>query len=476
MPPRRSRHTVSENDENRSSSTSSASSRLGAVKSATVSDSAALPGRRAGGLAGLARKRAALGDVTNKEKEPGAAHGQPRKVLTTVVNKGENATGPGMQLKSGTQVRSLRSNTSTLLPAPSTLQPQAVHGVAGIRKKRASPKDSSSSSFDKLEEPRKRAKNNASLLDTTLNTLDSNSAITAVAKDPLSTISTTVQDWDDLDAEDANDTVMCSEYVSDIFDYMKAIEKHTMADENYMESQPHLAWRMRGILSDWLIEVHTKFRLLPETLFLAVNIIDRFLSIRVVEVAKLQLVGITAMFIASKYEEVISPSIQNFSYVADRGYDEDQILRAERYILSSLGFNLSYPNPMNYLRRISKADRYDTTVRTFAKYLVEISIVDHAFLKYSPSLLSAAAMYFARMVTNKGKWDANLVHYSLGYTEADLKPVAALMADYILRPCKHEAFFNKYAAKKFFKASIYIKQWCVDQSEYLRSLNDAAHN
>lgn len=161
---------------------------------------------------------------------------------------------------------------------------------------------------------------------------------------------------------------------------------------------------MRGILVDWLVEVHCKFRLMPETLFLAVNIIDRFLSLRVVSLVKLQLVGITAMFIAAKYEEVMAPSIHNFIYMADGGYTDEEILKAERYILQVLEFRLSYPNPLNFLRRNSKADTYDIQARTVAKYLMEIPLVDHRFLACPPSHIAAAALYLARQMLNRGVW------------------------------------------------------------------------
>lgn len=141
-----------------------------------------------------------------------------------------------------------------------------------------------------------------------------------------------VQDWDDLDAEDAEDPLMVSEYVVEIFNYLREQELATLPTPDYMERQKDLHWKMRGILVDWLVEVHQKFRLLPETLFLAVNIIDRFLSLRVCSLPKLQLVGITALFIASKYEEVMCPSIQNFIYMADGGYTDDEILKAEQYV------------------------------------------------------------------------------------------------------------------------------------------------
>ena len=162
---------------------------------------------------------------------------------------------------------------------------------------------------------------------------------------------------------------------------------------------------MRSILVDWLIEVHAKFRLLPETLYLAINIVDRFLSERVVSLVKLQLVGLTSLFIASKYEEVIPPSIQNFLYLAQDGdYTEEEIIRAERYMLQVLKFNMQYPTPMSFLRRSSKADEYDIQTRTLAKYLMEITLISEDFLPITPSLVASSAHYLARHMLNKGTW------------------------------------------------------------------------
>lgn len=208
----------------------------------------------------------------------------------------------------------------------------------------------------------------------------------------------------DLDAEDVEDPLMVAEYVVEIFDYLKVLEEATMPNPDYMEHQDHLEWHLRGVLVDWLIEVHTRFHLLPETIFLAINIIDRFLSTRVVELEKLQLVGITAMFIASKYEEVLSPHVQNFKHVADDGFSEEEILKAERFVLAALNYDLSYPNPMNFLRRISKADNYDIQTRTLAKYLLEISLLDHRFMQYPPSQIAAGSMYLARLILERGEW------------------------------------------------------------------------
>ncbi len=216
----------------------------------------------------------------------------------------------------------------------------------------------------------------------------------------------------DLDAEDYDDPLMVAEYVVEIFEYLKVLEESTMPNPDYMEHQDHLEWHLRGVLVDWLVEVHTRFHLLPETIFLAINIIDRFLSARVVELKKLQLVGITAMFIASKYEEVLSPHVQNFKHVADDGFTEEEILKAERFVLAALNYDLSYPNPMNFLRRISKADNYDIQTRTLGKYLLEISLLDHKFMRYHPSHIAAASMYLARLVLERGEWVSSVTTFA----------------------------------------------------------------
>ncbi|KAF9003393.1 cyclin-like protein [Cyathus striatus] len=268
--------------------------------------------------------------------------------------------------------------------------------------------------------------------------------------------------WDDLDADDADDPLMVSEYVVEIFDYLKKIELDTMPNPNYMESQKELAWKMRGILTDWLIQVHVRFRLLPETLFLAVNIIDRFLSARVVSLAKLQLVGITCLFIAAKFEEVVAPSVTHFLMCADSSYTESEILQAERYVLKTLDWNLGYPNPVHYLRRVSKADDYNVKVRTLAKYLLEISCLEWRLIAAPPSLMAAAAIWLARLALDMEQWTPNLAHYS-SYPESALIPTANLMLNYILKPIRHDSFHKKYAGKRYFKSSVYMREWALDR-------------
>ena len=171
-----------------------------------------------------------------------------------------------------------------------------------------------------------------------------------------------------------------------------------------MDNQAEIQWSMRSVLMDWLVQVHHRFSLLPETLFLCVNYIDRFLSCKIVSLGKLQLVGATAIFVAAKYEEINCPSVQEIVYMVDGGYTVDEILKAERFMLSMLQFELGWPGPMSFLRRISKADDYDLETRTLAKYFLEVTIMDERFVGSPPSFAAAGAHCLARMMLQKGHW------------------------------------------------------------------------
>ena len=204
--------------------------------------------------------------------------------------------------------------------------------------------------------------------------------------------------------DESFDTSMVAEYGEEIFDYMRELEVKMLPNAHYMDNQHEIQWSMRAVLMDWLVQVHHRFNLLPETLYLCVNYIDRFLSAKVVSLGKLQLVGATAIFIAAKYEEINCPSVQEIVYMVDGGYTIDEVLKAERFMLTMLQFELGWPGPMSFLRRISKADDYDLETRTLAKYFLEVTIMDERFIGSPPSFTAAASHCLARLMLRKGYW------------------------------------------------------------------------
>ncbi|KAJ3026646.1 G2/mitotic-specific cyclin, partial [Rhizophlyctis rosea] len=241
-----------------------------------------------------------------------------------------------------------------------------------------------------------------------------------------------------------------------------AAEAATLPNPNYMEDQKELQWKMRTILIDWLIQVHNKFGLAPETLYLAVNIIDRFLSSRLISPIDLNVLAVVALYITGKEKETSEVSVETAVNMAESEYSDDEILKAERYVLQVLDFSRQYTSPLSFLRRCSKADNDDPETRTMAKYLMEISVIDHRFLPHPPSKVAAAGLYLARKILRGTEWDANFTHYS-GYNESQLMPCVRLMVSYLESPMKFEALFKKYACEDFSNASAICKTWARSQ-------------
>ncbi|KAK0568505.1 B-type cyclin [Tilletia horrida] len=276
-----------------------------------------------------------------------------------------------------------------------------------------------------------------------------------------------------LDPDEVRDTTMVAEYAEEVFAYMAQCEKTTMANPHYMDFQNEMDWSMRATLIDWLMQIHVRYHMLPETLWIAINLADRFLSVRVVSLAKLQLVGVTAMFIAAKYEEILAPTVDDLvRLMTNSGYTRDEILKGERIVLSTLEFNVSkYCSPYSWVRRISKADEYDIQTRTLCKFLIECTLLDHRFLRIKPSTIAAIGMFLAKKMLG-GEWNDAFVYYS-GFTAEQLLPGANLLLERLLDPAFEDMFVcKKYSIRKFLRASVFAREWV--RAHAGGSLNPAA--
>jgi hypothetical protein len=134
---------------------------------------------------------------------------------------------------------------------------------------------------------------------------------------------------DNIDERDAEDPLCATDYVEDMYHFFRSKEPITSVRPVYMANQAHINERMRSILVDWLVEVHLKFKLVPETLYLTINLIDRYLERKEVSRPKLQLVGVTSLLIASKYEEIYPPELRDLVYICDRAYTRQEVCRKQ---------------------------------------------------------------------------------------------------------------------------------------------------
>jgi len=162
-----------------------------------------------------------------------------------------------------------------------------------------------------------------------------------------------------------------------------------------MSKQNDINAKMRAILIDWLIEVHMKFRLVPDTLYLCVNIIDRYCNCVRVRRNKLQLVGVTALLIACKYEEIYPPEVRDCVYITDRAYRREEVLAMEHDILGRLSYRISAPTAYPFLLRFLKITKASPFTKHAANYYMERTLQEHDLLQFRPSLMAATAVMLA---------------------------------------------------------------------------------
>lgn len=264
-------------------------------------------------------------------------------------------------------------------------------------------------------------------------------------------------DYTDIDSDHANPQ-MCSLYAPEIYTNLRAAELVRRPSSDFMETlQRDITQSMRGILIDWLVEVSEEYKLVPDTLYLTVYIIDRFLSQIFIERQRLQLLGITSMLIASKYEEICAPRVEEFCFITDNTYPKEEVLKMESEVLNHLSFHLSAPTVKTFLRRFLRAAQAsckDTMLPLgyLANYLAELTLVEYSFLKFLPSEIAASAVFLARWILDQSchPWDTTLQHYT-SYKALDLKETVMALQDLHInsKTCPLNAIPEKYKHQKF---------------------------
>ena len=256
----------------------------------------------------------------------------------------------------------------------------------------------------------------------------------------------------DIDAAHANDPHMVAQYAEDIYDHLRAAQGKAAPDPRYMETfQTDINATMREILVDWLVEVAEEYKLSSDTLYLSVWYIDRVLSVHPVPRAKLQLVGVTCMLVAAKYEEIYAPQVDEFCYITDNTYERQDVLAMERTVLDALDFELTQPTVKTFLRRCLRAADADAKTEFLANYLAEASLLDYRMLRHPQSSVAASAVYVARETLGiEPAWTPTLERYAKVAEEELRECVAAVKNAHAgMQTSKLSAVREKYAQVKF---------------------------
>ncbi|KXZ41049.1 CYCA2 protein [Gonium pectorale] len=264
--------------------------------------------------------------------------------------------------------------------------------------------------------------------------------------------------WIDVDALNHDDPQAVSHYAVPIFEYLRQAELERRPTPEYLTAQPEINSKMRSVLVDWLVEVSEEFRLVPDTLYCAVNFLDRVLSEQRVSRSHLQLVGITCMWIAAKYEDIYLPNATKFSKITDNTYSREQLVAMEEEVLKKLKYELTVPTAKTFLRRLLQVCNPDDQLHFMSNYLTELSLMEAYMLHFLPSEIAAAAVYLANLILARAPWSPTLKHYSY-YTPAQIADCVEALAELHIQvnSCAQggelTALYEKYSQSKFLGVS-----------------------
>jgi hypothetical protein len=169
---------------------------------------------------------------------------------------------------------------------------------------------------------------------------------------------------------------------------MRAEEAMWMVDPDYLQKvQTEIKDTSRAFLIEWMIDVHRKFKLVPEALYVTIHIIDQYMSKKKVLKSQLHLLGVATLLIASKYEEIYPPELRDFIAVSENKFSKNMVLEMEREVLMTLEFRITAPSSYRFLQRYRRlsVSLNDEEVFFYAQYLNEIALLDASLLRFKPS-------------------------------------------------------------------------------------------
>lgn len=237
-----------------------------------------------------------------------------------------------------------------------------------------------------------------------------------------------------------------AEYAPEIFQLLLKEEPKYLPRHNYMDLQKDINAKMRAILMDWLVEVHMKYRLRDETLHLTVTTIDRYLTRTPVLRKRLQLVGVVAMFIAAKFEEINPPGVGDYEYITDNAYTKEDILVMECQMLTTLNFQIVIPTIAHFMDPLQRMNGCDDSHKEFVSYLCELALLEIRMIKYTPSHLVSAAMLLSNELIGRMIPWPTLLQENTQHTEEDLRPCVQELRDLLDQAPAHwlQAVRKKY--------------------------------
>ena len=259
-----------------------------------------------------------------------------------------------------------------------------------------------------------------------------------------------------------NNPIYVMEYSNDIFRFLKNFQNinQPKLGENLLENQKYISKSKRALLINNIIYIHEKFELFDETLYLSVNLIDRFLSDSnqiIKNDIEFLLLGITCLFIAGKYEEIEPPEITDYIYITKHIFSKEQIISMEYKILSTFNFNIIYISPLIFLDRLNFISEVNNNkVITLSKYILELSLFDTVFYKYNSLKRACSAIYLTRKICKLNECWNNTLKIHSGYDKKYIKKCSKDLFFILnnINKTNLKAIIQKYSSNKKYQVSI----------------------
>ena len=261
---------------------------------------------------------------------------------------------------------------------------------------------------------------------------------------------------------------LVDDYGDDIFKYLKKNEKINVCDYSNkdifkLQDKKYYNEKNRSIIYHWLVKNNHKWKLKDDTIYMAMNIMDRYISQYKSKNLEFQLIAISSYLIASKYEDIYPPYIDELSQICNYIYSNDDIIKKEYEILSGLNFDVLYNSSYKFLTFLhSVVDNQNMKLLYLAQFILEISLDNLDILEYSQSERALAALLVSKKILGiKITWNNLRMYYD--YDENKIKTVQKKMIPLLNKVMKSKnknAIFEKFESSKYKSVSSLLDNLC----------------
>ena len=272
---------------------------------------------------------------------------------------------------------------------------------------------------------------------------------------------------------------LVDDYGDDIFRYLIKSEKVNICDYANkdlfdLQDKKYFNEKNRSIIFNWLVKNNFKWKLKDDTIFMAMNLMDRYISKYPTKNSEFQLIGISSYLIASKYEDIYPPYLDELSQICNYIYSNDDIIKKEYDILSGLNFDILYNSSYKYLTFLhSVTDKENMKLLYLAQFILELTLENLEILEHSQCLRAISALFLAKKILQiKKSWNNLKLYYK--YDESEIKKVQKKMIGLLNKVIKSKtknSVYEKFESSKYKSVSSLLENLCSSNKKLRNNEN-----